>query len=85
MTSDAESFEQFAQSLEAFVAGHDRSRHHVAAMEGQLSEHFDDDPRFADLQYELAMFGADGHAGDAGLLTACERALEILRSDRREA
>ncbi|MGN6727102.1 MAG: hypothetical protein ACTHLZ_14370 [Tepidisphaeraceae bacterium] len=54
-------------------------------METEFAKHFDDDNRFADLQYELAMYGADEHAGSISLVKECERALELLQADRRQA
>ena len=75
-------YQQFVQLLEAFVAGRDRSRQHVAAMESEFARHFDDDPRFVDLQHELAMYGADDHPGDAALVSQCEWALKLLRENR---
>ena len=73
-----EPYQQFVQLLEAFVAGRNRSREQVAAIETEFAQHFDDNPRFADLQYELAMFGADDYPGDAALVKECEWALTLL-------
>jgi hypothetical protein len=56
----------------------------VAAIEGEFAKHFDGDDRFADLQYELAMYGADDHPGDASLVKECEWALKLLHGDRRQ-
>lgn len=76
-----EPYLQLIQLLEAFVAGRNRSREQVVAIETEFAHHFDDDPRFADLQYELAMFGADGRTGDAAaLVKECEWALKLLRA-----
>jgi hypothetical protein len=80
-----ERYKRFVQLLEAFVAGPNRSREQVAAIEGEFAQHFDDDPRFADLQYGLAMFGADDHPGDAALVKECEWALKLLQTDQRQA
>jgi hypothetical protein len=79
------SYQQFVQLLEKFISGRDRSPSQIAMMEGEFSKYFDDDPRFADLQYELAMFGADDHKGDADLVKECKRALKLLRADLRQA
>jgi hypothetical protein len=77
-----ETYLQFIQLLEAFVAGRNRSREHVVAIETEFGHRFDDDPRFADLQYELAMFGADGRTSDAAaLVKECESALKLLRQE----
>ncbi len=80
-----EPYKQFVQLLEKFISGRDRSPSHVAMIEGEFSKYFDDDPRFADLQYELAMFGADDHKGDTDLVKECERVLNLLRADLRQA
>ena len=74
-------YQRFVELLEAFVAGRNRSRQHVSAIERESAEHFDDDPRFLDLQYELAMFGADDYPGNA-LVKECEWALKLLQADR---
>jgi hypothetical protein len=80
-----ERYQQFVELLDAFVARRDRSREHVAAMESEFARHFDDDPRFTDLQYELAMFGADDYPGDAALVKECEWALTLLEVGGRQA
>jgi len=80
-----EDHQRFVQLLEAFVAGRNRSREHVAAIETEFSQHFDDDPRFTDLQYELAMYGAYDHPGDAALVKECEWALKLLQADSGQA
>jgi hypothetical protein len=80
-----EPYQQFVQLLEALVEARDRSREHVAAIESEFARHFDDDPRLVDLQYELAMYGADEHPGDAALVKECEWALKLLRATRRQA
>jgi hypothetical protein len=78
-------YQQFVQLLEAFVAGRNRSREQVAAIESEFAEHFDDDSRFIDLEYELAMYGADDQPGDAALVKECEWALKLLQGDERQA
>ena len=75
-------YQPFVELLEAFVAGRNRSRQHVSAIEREFAQHFDDDPRFLDLKIELAMFGADDHPGDAALIKECEWALKLLQPDR---
>ena len=80
--SSEESYQYFVQLLETFVAGHDRSPHCVTMIEGEFSKYFDEDPRFADLQYELAMFGADDQRGYAELVKECESALKLLKPHR---
>jgi hypothetical protein len=79
-----EQHQQFVQLLEAFVAGRNRSREQVVAIEAEFAQRFDDDPRFANLQYELAMFGADDNPGDAALVKECEWALKVLRAAARQ-
>ena len=76
-------YTQFVELLKAFVSSHDRSRRQVAAIENEFAKHFDSDPRFDDLQYELAMYGVDEHLGDTALVKACERAMNLLSNDRR--
>ena len=79
-----EPYKQIVQLLGAFVSGRDRSRQQAAAIESEFAKHFDDDPRFEDLQYELAMYGSDDHQGDAALAKACDWALKLLHADRRQ-
>lgn len=80
-----ERYHQFVKFLDAFVAGHSRSREQVAAIENEFALHFDNDPRFVDLEYELAMYGADDRADAAALAKECQWALELLRAGRRPA
>jgi len=75
-----EPYHQFVQLLEAVVARRNRSREGVAAIKTEFAQHFDDDPRFVDLQYELAMYGADDHPGDVDLVKECEWALKLLKA-----
>ena len=80
-----EPYKQFVQLLAAFVSGRDRSRRQAAAIEGELAEHFDEDPRYEDFQYEVAMYGAEDHPGDAALVKECERALKRLQAGPRQS
>jgi hypothetical protein len=63
----------------AFVAGRDRSREDVAAIESEFARRVDGDQRFSDLQYELAIYGADDFPGDAALIKECEWVLQLLQ------
>jgi hypothetical protein len=64
--------------MEAFVSGQDRSRRHVREMEGEFAQQLDQDERFEDLQYALAMFGADGYDMEDRLVRECAWALKTL-------
>ena len=57
--------------MEAFVSGQDRSVRHVREMEGEFAQQLDQDERFEDLQYTLAMFGADGYDVEEQLVKEC--------------
>ena len=80
-----ERYTLLVQLLDAFVAGRARTREHVAVIESEFSRHLDDDPRFVDLEYELAMYGADDRANATALVKECEWALKLLQPDRRQA
>ena len=70
--------------LKAFIAGEDLTREFVRRLEGEFAAcGLDDDDRFADLQYALAMFGAGARADDEQLLTTeCRRALALIEGIR---
>lgn len=69
------------QLMEIYVSGRDRSAPHVREIEGEfVAEGLDDDDRFSDLQYALAMFGADGRDDIEQLLVReCGWAMKTLR------
>jgi hypothetical protein len=71
--------ERLANLMEVFISGEDRSPVLVREMEREFSQQLDDDERFADLQYALAMFGADGYEMEAQLVRECSWALKTLR------
>jgi len=71
-------YQHFIELLQAFIAAQKRSRDDVRALETEFARHFDNDDRFADLQYELAMYGAEGGSSDASLTRECEWALKLL-------
>jgi hypothetical protein len=64
--------------MEAYVSGKDRSRSMVQEMEGAFVLSLDDDQRFEDLQFALAMFGADGFDMENRLVEECRWALKTL-------
>ena len=70
---------RLAGLMEAFVSGQDRSVRHVREMEGEFAQQLDQDERFEDLQYTLAMFGADGYDVEDQLVKECAWALKTLR------
>jgi hypothetical protein len=72
-------FVRLVDLMEAFVSCRDRSQRHVREMEGEFARQLDADQRFEDLQYALAMFGANGYDMEAPLATECSRALNTLR------
>jgi hypothetical protein len=65
--------------MEAFVSGRDRSLRHVREMEREFAQQLDEDERFENLQYALAMFGADGYDMVDPLVKECAWALQTLR------
>jgi hypothetical protein len=69
------------QMIEAFIVGESRSRDFVSQMEGEFAANgLDDDERFSDLQYALAMFGAGSREDDEKMLAdECRYALKLLR------
>ena len=65
--------------LEAFISGSQRSRDYVQSIETEFARHLDEDSRFEDLQYALAMY--QGHSADVELLlTASQEALPKLKA-----
>ena len=75
-------YQRFIELMETFVSGEGRSRSHVGQMESEFARHFDDDPRFVEMQYLLAMYGAHGYddVGDL-LVKECVWALKTLWSE----
>jgi hypothetical protein len=71
-------YQRFLDLMEAFVAGRDRSQRHVREMEGEFAQQFDEDERFEDLQYALAMFGADDYDMEDHLVKECAWAIRTL-------
>jgi len=65
--------------MDAFVSGRDRSTNHVREMESEFARGLDDDPLYENLQYALAMFGADGYDVEEELVKECQWALKTLR------
>jgi hypothetical protein len=55
--------------MEAFVSDRSKSLDFVRQMEGEFAtSDLDDDARFSDLQYALAMFGASSRQDDEKML-----------------
>jgi hypothetical protein len=72
-------YQPLAVMLEAFISGQQQSRDYVRSIETEFARHFDEDSRFEDLQYALAMY--QGHAADVErLLAASREALCELRA-----
>jgi hypothetical protein len=72
-------YQTLAAMLEAFVSGQQRSREYIQSLETEFARHVDEDSRFEDLQYALAMY--DGHSANVELLlTASRNALRQLKS-----
>jgi hypothetical protein len=67
--------------MEAFIHGRDRSASHVRAMESEFAQWLDEDERFEDLQYALAMFGADEYDGEDPLAKECAWAIRTLNGE----
>ena len=78
MDSDKRHLTQLIELMEAFVKGRDRSRSMVREIEGEFALSLDDDGRFEDLQYALAMFGAEGFDMEEQLVDECKWALKTL-------
>jgi len=72
-------YQRLADLMEVFISGRDRSQHQVRDMEGEFANQFDEDGRFEDLQYALAMFGAGGYDMEDQLVKECGWALKTLR------
>ena len=70
--------QQLVDLMEAYVSGAGRSQQHVSEMEGEFAKHLDDDERFENLQYALAMVGADGYDSEGDLERECIWALKTL-------
>jgi len=64
-------YQPLAGMLDAFVSGQQQSRDYVQSIETEFARHFDEDSRFEDLQYALAMY--QGHAFDVEQLLAASR------------
>jgi hypothetical protein len=72
-------YQRLVDLMEVFVSGQDRSRRHVRELEGEFAQQLDEDEQFEDLQYALAMFGADGYDMEAQLVKECAWVLKTLR------
>jgi uncharacterized protein (DUF433 family) len=78
MDSDKSHLTRLIELMEAYVKGQDRSRLMVRQIEGEFALSLDDDERFEELQYVLAMFGAEGFDMEERLIEECEWALKTL-------
>jgi hypothetical protein len=67
--------------MEAFVSDPSKSLDFIRQMEGEIATcDLDDDARFSDLQFALAMFGASSRQYDEKMLAGeCKYALRLLR------
>jgi hypothetical protein len=72
-------YERLVELMRVFVSGRDRSPDHVREMEGEFAQRIDDDERFDDLEYALAMFGADDCDMEDQLVKECAWAIRTLR------
>src|SRR4051812_9943840 len=72
-------YEHLVELMEAFIRGLDRSQRLVRDLEGEFAQLLDEDEGFEDLQYALAMFGADGYDMEDRLVKECTWALKTLR------
>ena len=81
MESEATKYQKLITMMEAFVSGQSRSCDFVNQMEGEFAtSYLDDDERFSDLQFALAMYGASDRNGDERTLAdECKYALRLLR------
>jgi hypothetical protein len=77
--SYSERHQRLIAMMETYVSGQNRSGHYVRQIEGEFAQHLSDDERFGDLEYALAMFGADGYDDIEELLAReCVWALKTL-------
>ncbi len=76
--SEGNHLTRLIELMEAYVKGRDRSRLMVRQIEGEFALSLDDDERFEELQYVLAMFGAEGFDMEERLIEECEWALKTL-------
>jgi len=75
---------EFLEAMEVFISGRRRGTIFVREIEGMFAELFDDDERFEDLQYALAMFGAgkDSRHDEDWLIREFKFAKKIIEAER---
>jgi hypothetical protein len=74
---------ELIEAMEVFISGSHRSYDDVRHIEGLFATSpLDDDPRFADLQSALALFGGGERKHDERMLASeCRHALRLLHEN----